>query len=251
MAIKGKRRSKGKQVAKPPKREPVEVPPPFIQRKSVQVVAAFVAGLLMASLGALIIAGLTAEREGDQTATDNEERTAAASRWEQAVSSALQEVAPDAGQGEQPDVAPAAVSAIDAMSKGKPSDDATTVIADAQESLQKASGALDGFDLSGTIRDKGFDRYEASAFTNSKSAFVAALRLYERAAQLGVEAAAASGQEQVQLATIARGMTKDAEAMFETAWNGYLSALTAAGAYDLVAPPTGQQVPDPAGLPGG
>ena len=62
MAIKGKGRTKTRQPVRAPRRGPVPVPVPFARRRSVQVVSAFVTGLLVFWGGVWLTNGLRALR---------------------------------------------------------------------------------------------------------------------------------------------------------------------------------------------
>ena len=61
MAIKGKGRTRARQPVRAPRRGPVPVPVPFFRRRGVQVVGAFLAGLLVFWGGVWLTNGLRAQ----------------------------------------------------------------------------------------------------------------------------------------------------------------------------------------------
>jgi ferric-dicitrate binding protein FerR (iron transport regulator) len=87
MAIKGKGKTKGRQPARAPRRAPVEVKPPFFMRRRVQVVLAFVAGILAMMLAVWITNGLRQQRADDKAATEAAQQRAAGQKWKTQVES--------------------------------------------------------------------------------------------------------------------------------------------------------------------
>ena len=193
MAIKGKRKPKSKPAARAPKRAPVQVAPPWPQRRWVQVTAAFLVGLLAMSLFVWITNGLRQNQaEADAAASASAQADAAATKlkaataWQTAAEGAFALVGTP-NQGLPPTIFADLSAAIDTMtSKGTPPADAEQTFADAQANAKKALDQLTAFDLVGTIRNQGFDELQAASFTNSKERMIEGLQLYRQAAEVAV-----------------------------------------------------------------
>jgi hypothetical protein len=254
MAIKGKRKpkSKSKPVARAPRRAPVEIKTPWPQRRWVQVTAAFVVGLFAMALVVWVTNGLRQNRaEADAAASASAEakaagkKLAAATAWQTAADGAIAQ-AGTVNQGLPPTIFVDMSTAIDAMAKkGTVPAGAEQAFADAQSNAKKAIDAIDGFDLTGTIRDQGFDEVQATTFTSSKERMLEGLQLYRRAAQAAALAARSTDPAQVEdLSKLAADLRDSAALVFNAGWQEYQSALRAGGVPNI---PPG---PIP-GLPGG
>jgi hypothetical protein len=246
MAIKGKskRRSAPKQVARAPRREPVAVKPPVFQRRWLQVVSAFLLGML--ALMALIwfTNGLRSSRQKDAAAADAATKLKAAQSWQAAVDGSVGKLG-TAQQGLPPTVFPEMSAALDQMKKdGTAPTGAADTFGSAAKSAGSAAHTLTAFDLAGTISGKGFDQTEAASFTSSKDGLIGALELYQKSAQVGTQALEASGPQRLALAKIASDLRDQANADLDRAWTLYQAALAAGGAASVPNGPI-------AGLPGG
>jgi hypothetical protein len=80
MAIKGKRKPKSKPVARAPRRAPVQVAPPWPQRRWVQVTAAFIVGLFVMTLFVWITNGLRQDRADAEAAASASAQADAAAK---------------------------------------------------------------------------------------------------------------------------------------------------------------------------
>jgi hypothetical protein len=252
MAIKGKRKPKSKPAPRAPRRAPVQVEPPWPQRRWVQVTAAFVVGLLAMSLFVWITNGLRQNRaDADAAASASAQADAAAKKlkaataWQTAADGALGQVG-TLNQGLPPTIFVDMSATIDALDKQQtvpPGADQT--FADAQANAKKAIAAIDGFDLAGTIRNKGFNELQAAAFTNSKERMLEGLQLYRQAAEVaGLAAGATDPAETARLAKVAVDLRDSAALVFNAGWQEYQSALRAGGVPNIPAGPI-------SGLPGG
>ena len=81
MAIKGKGRTKGRQVARAPRREPVPVPVPFFRRRWVQIGLAFVIGLGVATTTVWATNGVRDNRRIEDEAADLIAQKTALETW--------------------------------------------------------------------------------------------------------------------------------------------------------------------------
>jgi hypothetical protein len=240
MAIKSKGRAKGRQVARPPRREPVVVKAPFFMRKWVQLVGAILAGAAVVLVAAWVIHGLRQDRarslERQQTAT----KLAAATKWRSAVEGAVSAVGTLGQGGQPPSVLPQVTKAIGVLQKGDSPKGTAHVMDSATASAAKAADTLTKFDLAGTVSQKGFQPEEALAFVDSKDGLSAAFRLYGDAASIARSAAEATGGDRVVLGKAAAKILAEASTQLSAAWSSYQQALYAGG-INLTGPlgPTG------------
>jgi len=235
MAIKGKSRtkSKPKQVARAPRHEPVVVKPPLPMRRWVQVTA----GVLLGALAVMVVIWATnnLRQEKADKAAAAAAHTAAANKltagqaWKGAVEGAIARVG-TVDPNLTPVIFKSMNAAIDQMVKDNTvPGPAVTIFKQGASSAQASVKALTNFDLTGTIKDQGFDVAEAEYFTESRDRLVAALTTYQRAAEAALLAANATPQERKALAAQADNLRSDANTQFQTAWAVYQSALGAAG----------------------
>ncbi|MDP9118719.1 MAG: hypothetical protein M3M93_00375, partial [Actinomycetota bacterium] len=89
MAIKGKGRTRTRQSVRAPRRGPVPVPVPFARRRGVQVIAAFVAGLLVFWGGIWLTNGLRAQDTSERDREEELLRRRAGAAWENVVATEL------------------------------------------------------------------------------------------------------------------------------------------------------------------
>jgi hypothetical protein len=234
LAIKGKSKSRPKQVARAPRHDPVEVKPPIFARRWVQVTAAVVVGVLAMMFLVWVTNSIREERRTN-AANEAADRAGASKRtaglaWQGAVEGAVSRIG-TVNPSVVPNIFTTLNADIDQMVKqGTVSDKAETVFEAGRKSAAASVKALQNFDLSGTISNKGFDVAEALYFTQSRDGLVAAIRAYQRAAEAALIATRLHGtpafEDQV---TLADELRQDANAEFQTAWSTYQSALGAAG----------------------
>ena len=85
MAIKGKGRTRTKQPVRAPRRGPVPVPVPFVRRRGVQVVAAFLVGALVFWGGVWLTNGLRAQDTSERDREQELQQRRAGAAWENLV----------------------------------------------------------------------------------------------------------------------------------------------------------------------
>jgi len=246
MAIKGKGKTRTRQVARAPRRGPVEVKPPFLLRRWVQVVGACVAGALIVMLVIWVTNGLRADRaKSDATAQAGAQR-AAGLKWktevEQQIGNAGGTVTP--GSPAPPTVFVPVSDAITGIQKGQAPSGAGDALKKAQDQAKAASHALTTFALSDTVRSKGFDVGTVNYFLNSQQLMAQSFELYRQAAAIAAVALDAQGAQQKLLAKHAADLKASADQLFQQGWSDYQQALYAA---HLVQTPLGA----PGGLPAG
>jgi hypothetical protein len=239
MAIKGKTkgRSRGRAPARAPRREPVAIKPAFVQRRWVQLVAAAIAGAFAVVMVVWVTNGLRQERADTEEADAAATRRAAAQEWQDTLEGEVGKLG-SISPGVPPTVLVPLSGAIDDLADGKAPQGTDATIEDALTLTRAAAEKLDGYDLTTTIADQGFDVEETNYFLNSQGKVVHGLKLYEQSALLAQEALAAEGQERVALARRAVAVREIATSLLNDGWNDYLQAMYAVG-LTQVAQPTG------------
>lgn len=235
MAIKGKGKARARQVARAPKRAPVEVPKPIYQRPWVRVVAAFIVGMLAVMLVVWITNSLrTSNRESDEEAARERRRDALSTvRTEYEAGIATVGVIQDPIG---PTLAPQVREAADALARGKRSAVEPSELAQVATDLGDAATTLEGFDLTGAIRDQGFDVGQTEALLASRTQLVAALRDMQQAATILVVALETDEPDATErLATTASGLIDSADALAREGWRVYRNALVEAGLVEEMA----------------
>jgi len=236
MSIKGKGRTKSRQVARAPRRAPVEVPKPIFRRTWVQVVAALLLGILAVMFLIWITNAMRASDAEEEATAARERRQQALSIWRAEVEGQLGTVG-SLQDALAPAIAPQVRAAADALSKGRKSPVEPTELARLSTDLDAAATALEKFDLTATIRDQGFAIGQTDALVSGRGEMVAALRELAQAATLVVLASGSDDPDTSEaLATSALALTGSADLLIQESWRKYRNALTEAGLADA---PTG------------
>ena len=243
MAIKGKGKTKSRPPARAPRREPVEVKPPFFMRRRVQVTGAFVAGIMVMVLGIWVTNGLRQQSADKQAQADASKQRTAGLAWQSTVETAIGTVG-TISPGAPPVILPTVGSTIAAIQKGQAPPDAGKTLQKAQDDAKGAIDAIQKVKLTDEVRDKGFTAGEVSYFLNSQTRLVEALQLYSRAAAVAAIAAGASGDTQKSLADEAASIQATADQILQEGWSDYQNALFASGIAQT-------PVPSAPSIPGG
>ena len=185
MAIKSKKpRSKPKQVARAPRREPVAVPTPFLSRRWVQAVAVFVVGVFAMTFFVWLTNGLRSNDAEAEAAAEAATKRQAAIAYQTAVEDAFGTIGV-INEGIVPAVFPEMLDTLQQMKDGATPKDAATVFQDAATGAKDATDAIVTFDVSGQIADQGFNVPEATLFTSSAQQLSLALLGFQRCAEGG------------------------------------------------------------------
>jgi hypothetical protein len=228
MAIKGKGKSRPRQVARAPRRAPVEVRPPLLQRRWVHLTAALLTGMLATMFVIWVTNGLRQAGEDERAQQEATEQQAAMGRIQATVDTQLGGVG--MLQPQQPPVlAPQVGAALAALAEGQETDvteeDLRTVAAD----LGAAADALEDFDVAAEVRGKGFgDRAEIILTTRTE--IVESLRLHQQAAELALLALgddAVPGREDI--AATGNEVLASATNLLMDAWRKYENQLAEVG----------------------
>ncbi len=243
MAIKGKSKARTKRaVTRGPKPVPVEVKPPIFGRRWFQIAAAFVGGMLAIVLLVSVRDGLTRERRRNDARRLLAREQAVVNEYRSIVDNALLAV----GQATPPsgfNVLPALQTNLDGLQKGTVS--AKHALAGAKgsaESAKTASKGIDGFDLLGAIRGKGFSLALTNYLLNSKSRMVDGLNLFQQVALALEQAAKSPPSERGHLIASAGGVLSVAKLVFSDGYSDYVQAQSIAR---LFAPTLPGQAPPP------
>jgi hypothetical protein len=243
MAIKGKGKTKSRPPARAPRREPVEVKPPFFLRRRVQVIGAFLAGIVVVVLGTWVTNGLRQQSTDKQAQADASKQRSAGLAWQSTVEPAIGGIG-TISPGAPPTILPTVGTTIASLQKGKVPPDAGKTLQQAQDDAKGAIDPIKKVKLADQVRDKGFTVAEVNYFLNSQTRLVEALELYSRAAAVAAIAADASGDTQTSLADEAASIQATADQILQEGWTDYQNALFASGI---------SQTPVPGGssIPGG
>jgi hypothetical protein len=240
MAIKGKGRTRARPTARAPRRDPVPVPVPWVRRRWVQVLAAFLAGLLMFWGTIWLTNGL---RDQDRAARQEQrslEKRRAGTAWQSLIETEVGTV----GQvelGTPPVVFPQVRSTLGDLADGTPKDAAAT-LREAANQAKGVAGAVRDYGLAGSLAGKGFDKGEVLRYLAARDELVTAMTLYREAALLGVVAARLDPDVRGPVLGRAQSLVAQAEAALGRFETHHLEALSAAGIH-----PTNPALP---GLPG-
>jgi hypothetical protein len=240
MAIKGKGRTRARPTARAPRRDPVPVPVPWARRRWVQVLAAFLAGLLVFWGGIWLTNGLRGQDRETQQEQRSLQQRRAGTAWQSLVETEVGTV----GQvelGSPPVVFPDVRSTLGDLAEGTPKDAATT-LREAAAQAKSVASAVQNYDLSGSLAGKGFDKGEVLRYLAARDELVTAMTLYREAALLGVVAAGLDPDVRGGVLGRAQSLVAQAEAALARFQTHHLEALSAAGIH-----PTNPALP---GLPG-
>jgi hypothetical protein len=228
MAIKGKGKTRTRQPVRAPRRGPVPVPVPFARRRGVQLVAAFVAGLLVFWGGIWLTNGL---REQERTAGETEQallRRRAGGAWQDLVETQVGTIG-TVQPGSPPQVLPQVRAVIGGLADETPKD-AVATLKKAGVDAKKAGDAIGRYDLPKTLTGKGFDRSGVLRFLSAKDELVTGIGLAREAALLGAIAADLDvGRGRTALIERAQALLTLADAAFARFQTHQIEALSSAG----------------------
>jgi hypothetical protein len=227
MAIKGKGRARQRQPVRAPRRGPVPVPVPFARRRSVQVVAAFVAGLLLFWGGIWLTNGLREQRATEGQREEELQRRQAGSAWNNLVESEVGTIG-STQEGRPPTILPQVRETITELRTDGPPN-ATERLEEAATAAEEASAAIREFGLSQTLRDKGFDEAGVLRFLSARDELVTAIELYREAALTGVLAAELEGQDRGATLDRAESLLAMADAEILRYYEDHTEAMASAG----------------------
>lgn len=227
MAIKGKGRTRTRQPVRAPKRGPVPVPVPFVRRRGVQVVAAFLVGSLVFWGGVWLTNGLRAQDTSEQGREQEllQRRTGAA--WEKLVATEVGTVG-QIQEGQPPVILPQVRAVITALAQKTPKG-AVSALQTAAKDAKTAIDNIEKYQLSSSLSGKGFHQGEVLRFLSARDELVTSIQLYREAALLGVLTADLEGKDRGAAIARAEGLLTLADAAVLRFQTHQTEALAAAG----------------------
>ena len=241
MAIKGKGRTRARPTARAPKREAVPVPLPWVRRRWVQMLAAFLAGLLVFWGAIWLTNGLRNERNSSEQASQSLERRRAGTAWQSMIGTELGKVGGQHELGSPPIVFPQMRSTLADLANGTPKDAAGSLKQIATQSRAIAD-AVQKYALSESLSGKGFDKGSVLRFLSARDELTTAMALFREAALLGAAAAKLDPQDRAEVLGRAQSLVVQAQAALQRFETHQIEALSAAGIH-----PANPALP---GLPG-
>lgn len=227
MAIKGKGRARTKQPVRAPRRGPVPVPVPFVRRRGVQVVAAFLVGALVFWGGVWLTNGLRAQDTSERDREQELLQRRAGAAWENLVATEVGAIG-QIQEGNPPVILPQVRAVITALAEKTPKD-AVSTLQTAADDAQEAIDGIGGYQLSSSLSDKGFDTGEVLRFLSARDELVNSIQLHREAALLGVLAADLEGKDRRAAVARAESLTSLADAAVLRFQTNQTEALAAAG----------------------
>ena len=256
MAIKGKKsRSKPKGPVRGPRREAVELPLPFLQRRPVQLVFALIAGLLIFWFGVWFTNGLRAESKKKDAQKAAAVKTAQAAKqrlavqsWKGTVDVAIGSIGTAPTAAGNPTVFADLTAATASIAKGVAPPDVTGTLVQAHTNAKAAEKALNAVDIpTKIVQGKGFDVATTTSLIGSKAQMLAGIDLFAQSVTLAQQAVTATGETRKALGAEAVALQTSAASLFSDGWRQLQEALGFVGIFP--APP--QPVPGPTGGLGG
>ena len=241
MAIKGKGRTRARPTARAPRREAVPVPVPWVRRRWVQMLAAFLTGLLVFWGAIWLTNGLRDERSSSEQAREALERRRAGTAWQSMIGTELGKVGGQHELGSPPVVFPQIRSTLADLANGTPEDAAASLRQVATQSKAMAD-AVQKYALSESLAGKGFDKGSVLRFLSARDELTTAMTLYREAALLGAAAAKLDPKDRAEVLGRAQSLVVQAQAALQRFETHQIEALSAAGIH-----PTNPALP---GLPG-
>ena len=227
MAIKGKGRTKARQPVRAPRRGPVPVPQPFFRRRGVQLATAFLVGALVFWGGVWLTNGLRAENtsERDREQELLQRRTGGA--WEKLVSTEVGTIG-QVQAGQPPVILPQVRSVLTELAKKIPEGAASTLRTAAKDA-EAAIDAIEKYQLSSSLSDKGFRQGEVLRFLSARDELVTSIQLYREAALVGLLATDLDGKARDAAIARAQDLLTLADAAVLRFQTDQTEALAAAG----------------------
>lgn len=227
MAIKGKGRTRTRQSVRAPRRGPVPVPVPFVRRGGVQVVAAFLTGLLVFWGGIWLTNGLRSQDTSERNREQELLRRRAGSAWENVVATEVGTIG-QITEGRPPVILPQVREIISNLAE-KPPKDAVTTLQTAAKDAKETMDAIEAYALSSSLVDKGFDQGQVLRFLSARDELMTAIALYRHAALAGVLAAGLEGRDRGPALARAEALLADADTATLRFQTHQTEALAAAG----------------------
>jgi hypothetical protein len=206
----------------------VPVKPPFARRRGVQVLAGVLAGVLLFWGGVWLTNGLRAQRADEDARTEAIQRRQAGAAWNQLVTTEVGKIG-QVAEGRPPMILPELRTTITQLTAKEPPEGAKADLQAAAADARDVGTAVEGYAMTGSIRNKGFDRAGVLRFLAAQDALVEAIELYRQAALLGATATNLEGDALDQVADRALSLVNAADAAVSDFYVQHTEAMNAAG----------------------
>src|SRR5436853_840153 len=183
MAIKGKGKTKSRQVARAPRREPVAVKKPFAQRGWVRGLVLFMCGVLVLSVTWWAYENIDQQRNASKAAAAQGQEREAVSVWKVNLEGTLSSVGQVQG-GATPQIGTDIGTAITNLGQKKAAGVTAKQLNAEADNLEKAAATLAKFNLTDTIANHGFDETQTDLITTIQPEITQGLRSLAVAARL-------------------------------------------------------------------
>ena len=240
MAIKGKGKTRGRQPARAPRREPIQVKKPLFLRRWVQISMALIAGFLAMMLLVWVSNGLRQQRADTKSKAEASAQRAAAEQWKSTVEGALGTLG-TISPGTTPVLLSQIGTTITALQNGDVPKGTAATLKTLQDQAKAAAGPLDAYRLVDHVSGKGMSEGQVDWFLNSQKRIVQALALYRESAATAALAIDATGVLRKAIAARAFDIKTTADAILKDGWSDYQNALASVSIV---------QTPALTGLPG-
>lgn len=227
MAIKGKGKTKSRQVSRAPRHEPVAVKKPFAQRSWVRGLVLFMCGVLVLSVTWWAYEGIDKQRNASKAAAAQGQQREAISVWKVNLEGTLSSVGQVQG-GAAPQIGTDVGTAITNLGSGKQAGVTAKQLKAEAANLEKAATTLSKFDLTGTIQNHGFDETQTDLITTIQPEIAQGLRSLAVAASLTAMAIDDPANAESLLAQ-AKTASDAGQALIQRGWSSYTNIATFAG----------------------
>ena len=228
MAIKGKGRTRARQPVRAPRRAPVAVKPPFARRRGVQVVAGFVAGLLVFWGGVWLTNGLRAQRVDEASRTEALQRRQAGSAWDQLVTTEVGKIGV-VQEGRPPQILPELRTTITDLAGKRPPEGAAEQLRTTAADAREVATAVEGYAMSRSLADKGFDQAGVLRFLSAQDELVTAIELSRQAALVALTAVDLEADARTEVLDHAVSLLNLADEAIADFYLDHTEAMSAAG----------------------
>jgi hypothetical protein len=227
MAIKGKGKTKSRQVSRAPRREPVAVKKPFAQRGWVRGLVLFMCGVLVLSVTWWAYEGIDKQRNASKAAAAQGQQREAISVWKVNLEGTLATVGQVQG-GATPQIGTDIGTAITNLGKKQDAGVTAKQLTAEADKLEKAAKTLAKFDLTGTIANHGFDATQTDLITTIQPEITQGLRSLAVAARLTATAMEDPANADTLLAQ-AKTANAAGQDLIQRGWSSYTNIATLAG----------------------
>jgi hypothetical protein len=190
-------------------------------------VAMFLAGLLVFWGGVWLTNGLRAQDSSERNREQELLRRRAGAAWENLVATEVGAIG-QITEGRPPLILPQVREIISGLTEKTPKD-AVSALQAAAKDAKETTDAVEAYQLSSSLADKGFDQGQVLRFLSSRDELLTSLEFSRQAALVGVVAAGLEGKDRRAALARADALLSDADAAIVRFQTHQTEALAAAG----------------------